>query len=253
MSDTKVETVGLEASTTKVSATTLLALPDQYYEYSGRLSKTTRDRIAKRLGASQHGFTHAGPMICRGYDKCPIRNHCPIPVIVDGKLNSGPKTDYPIDQHCIAELLYLQAHTMALVQKLEVDPLDPIEMPQLNELALVDLYKRRAAQILSQGDRSGQGQDFMLIDVKGYDENGHEAMDTKLHPVALYMESLEKRRDKVLDRFLQTRKHKQEILNRMGSTGESKLLETLQDMREAIEKMSTSETVITSPRLALED
>jgi hypothetical protein len=162
-------------------------------------------------------------------------------------VDPGPAAHYPIDQHCIAELLYLQAHTVALVQKLGVDPLDPIEMPQLNELALIDLYKRRAAQILSQGDRTNQGQDFMLID-------GPEGEpDTKLHPLALYMESLEKRRDKVLDRFLQTRKHKQEILNRMGTTGESKLLETLQELREAVEQMRTQETVLTSPFISLDE
>ena len=231
----------------------LLQLPDTYSEYAARLPEAVRNRIAKRVGAAQHGFVGAGPMICRGYERCPIRAHCPIPIREDGKVVVGPASDYPVDQHCIAELLYLQAHTLALTQKLEVDPLDPIEMPQINELALLDLYKRRAAQILSQGDRNGQGQDFMLVDTRGFDENGNPLQETKLHPVAAYMEQLEKRREKILERFAETRRHKRELLARMGSGQESKLLETLEELRSAIQDMQTRETTITSPQLTLDD
>ena len=113
-------------------------------------------------------------------------------------------------------------------------------MSIVNELALIDLYKNRALMIMSVGDKSGQGRDFMRIDILGFNENGDVAEQAKLHPVVDFLDKLEKRRQKYLDQLMETRQRKAEWMLRVGNVKEeSKILNELKKLRETLKEIET--------------
>ena len=100
---------------------------------------------------------------------------------------------------------------------------------------LIDLYKNRALMIMSAGDKSGQGRDFMRIDILGFNEAGDTAESAKLHPAIDMMDRLEKRREKWLDKLMETRKAKAEWAIRVGGAqSEGRILAEIQKLRAAI-------------------
>ena len=108
-------------------------------------------------------------------------------------------------------------------------------MSIINELALIDLYKNRCLLVLSQGDKNGQGRDFLLVDVLGFNENGDKAESTKLHPVVDMIEKLERRRERWLERLMETREAKAKFLSKISENkNQSRVLEEISMLREAL-------------------
>tara|TARA_Y100000310_G_C20377086_1_gene666257 strand:- start:307 stop:759 length:453 start_codon:yes stop_codon:yes gene_type:complete len=128
------------------------------------------------------------------------------------------------------------------IEHLNIDPANPIEMSIANELSLIDLYKNRALMIMSAGDRGGQGRDFMRIDILGFNENGDVAEQAKLHPAMEVIDRVEKRREKWLDKLMETRKSKADWIMKVGNThNESKILGEIRKLREAIGQLDIEE------------
>lgn len=210
--------------------------------YIDRLKPEKRQRIANALRHVKTGLYAVAPITCPGFAKCPFISHCPIPDLdTNGKQVPGPTEDYPIGRACIVESTFIKHKTIEYIRHLQVDGENPVEMGLVNELALIDLYKNRAAMILSSGDRSGQGQDFLLVDQTQTDNgNGEESMmtmstSTQLHPALTLIDQLEKRREKLLIHLVQTRKLQTEISIKMGNKqDDSKLIEELKKVRELL-------------------
>jgi hypothetical protein len=174
-------------------------------------------------------------MMCLGPDKCPIFEKCPIPDRSGGVTEQASLDNYPIGRECILEKFYMQQKIIEYVEHLNVDPANPIEMSIVNELALIDLYKNRALMIMSTGDKSGQGRDFMRVDIIGFNEAGDTAETAKLHPAVDMMDRLEKRREKWLDKLMETRKAKADWAIKVGGhQSESRILAEISKLREAI-------------------
>ena len=70
--------------------------------------------------------------------------------------------------------------------------------------------------IMSAGDRSNQGRDFMRVDIIGFNENGEKAEQASLHPAVEMIDKLEKRREKWLDKLMETRKSKADWMAKIG-------------------------------------
>jgi len=122
---------------------------------------------------------------------------------------------------------------------LQVDPANPVEMAIVNELALIDLQKNRALLILSHGDAQGHGRDFMKTQelVTGFDSDGCpiKSEQYQLHPIMEHLDKLEKRRDKWLDKLLQTRKSQADVAAKLGRrVQESDLLRSVKEIKAAI-------------------
>ena len=97
------------------------------------------------------------------------------------------------------------------------------------------LYKNRCLLVLSQGDKNGQGRDFLLVDVLGFNENGDKAESTKLHPVVDMIEKLERRRERWLERLMETRESKAKFLSKLNENkNQSRVLEEISMLREAL-------------------
>ena len=238
------EPVGLDLIPTKEAAIAeITRMEPEYQSYLDRLSPKKRQRIVNSVNSIRHGLHAIAPMMCLGPEKCPILQRCPIPDRdVEGKMVVGEESNYPIGRECILEKFYMQQKIIEYVEHLNVDPANPVEMSIVNELALIDLYKNRALMIMSAGDKSGQGRDFMRIDILGFNEAGDTAESAKLHPAVDMMDRLEKRREKWLDKLMETRKAKAEWAIRVGGAhSESRILGEIQKLRAAIATLEVDE------------
>lgn len=201
-------------------------------------------RVRATANAMRHGLHTSAPLTCSGPVSCPFIEHCPIPqknamggfIYVDGEIDYGDIKDYPVNQQCVMESLYMQQKIYDYVEYLEVSPSNPVEMSIVNELALIDLYKNRALIFFSKGDKNKQGQDFLLRDVSIDPETGLETTSTKLHPLADMIDKLEKRRERWLDKLIETRKGKFTMATKLGAAQEnSEILSEIRRLREVID------------------
>lgn len=207
-----------------------------YLDYFNSLPPEKRRKITNSVNRTQTGLQSVAPVMCMGPDRCPFVEKCPIPDRNEqGELDYGPKKNYPIGRECVLEKFFMQQKIIEYLKHLNVDPNNPIEMSIVNELALIDLYKNRALMIMSAGDRSNQGRDFMRVDIIGFNENGEKAEQASLHPAVEMIDKLEKRREKWLDKLMETRKSKADWMAKMGgNSSESKILQEIQSLREAL-------------------
>jgi hypothetical protein len=75
----------------------------------------------------------------------------------------------------------------------------------------------------------------MRVDIIGFNENGEKAEQASLHPAVEMIDKLEKRREKWLDKLMETRKSKADWMAKMGgNSSESKILQEIQSLREAL-------------------
>jgi hypothetical protein len=215
---------------------------DDYGEYLARLPAEKVAKIKSRIMSYKTGVYASAPIVCYGPEKCPFIGKCPIPNLdANGKLEYGDDSTYPIGRECLMEKFFVEQKTIDYLQYLDVDPNNPVEMGIVNELALIDLYKNRCLLVLSQGDKNGQGRDFLLVDVLGFNENGDKAESTKLHPVVDMIEKLERRRERWLERLMETRESKAKFLSKMQDKNtHSRVLEEISMLREALYAIDVS-------------
>ena len=217
----------------------LTEIDTDYDAYIKKLPDTVRTRVFNSLNSTKNTLHSIAPIVCGGPKRCPFYEKCPVPERdQNGELKETSAEMFPIGKECILEKFYMQQKTIQYIQRLNVDPNDPIEMSIVNELALIDLYKNRALMIMSVGDKSGQGRDFMRIDILGFNENGDTAEQAKLHPVVEFLDKMERRRQKYLDQLMETRQRKAEWMLKVGNTQqESKILSELKKLRESLKEI----------------
>ena len=216
---------------------------DSYDAYLKSMPSDKLTRVRNSINRIQTGVHASAPLTCLGPDNCPFVKKCPIPTVnPDGTLDKGDPQDYPLGKECIMEKFYVEQKIVDYLQYLDVDPNNPVEMSIVNELALIDLYKNRCLFVLSNGDRKGEGRDFLMVDVTGFNENGDRAETTKLHPVIDMIDRLERRRERWLERLMETRKAKADFMVKMGETkNNSKVLSEIQALRNALASVDVKE------------
>ena len=216
---------------------------DSYDTYLKSMPSDKLTRVRNSINRIQTGVHASAPLTCLGPDNCPFVKKCPIPTVnPDGTLDKGDPQDYPLGKECIMEKFYVEQKIVDYLQYLDVDPNNPVEMSIVNELALIDLYKNRCLFVLSNGDRKGEGRDFLMVDVTGFNENGDRAETTKLHPVIDMIDRLERRRERWLERLMETRKAKADFMVKMGENqNNSKVLSEIQALRNALASVDVKE------------
>ena len=216
---------------------------DSYDTYLKSMPSDKLTRVRNSINRIQTGVHASAPLTCLGPDNCPFIKKCPIPTVnPDGTLDKGNPQDYPLGKECIMEKFYVEQKIVDYLQYLDVDPNNPVEMSIVNELALIDLYKNRCLFVLSNGDRKGEGRDFLMVDVTGFNENGDRAETTKLHPVIDMIDRLERRRERWLERLMETRKAKADFMVKMGENqNNSKVLSEIQALRNALASVDVKE------------
>jgi len=214
---------------------------DSYDKYLAKLAPEKLAKINRKINSYKTGVYASAPIMCYGPKKCPFINKCPIPdTNENGELILGPESNYPMGKECLMEKYFVEHKTIQYVDYLNVDISNPVEMSIVNELALIDLYKNRCLFVLSQGDKKGEGRDFMTTDVLAFNENGDRAESIKLHPVIEMIEKLEKRRERWLERLMETRESKAKLMAKMQENkNQSKMLQEISMLREALYKIES--------------
>lgn len=201
--------------------------PPGYQQWVQALPQKLQQRVRAHVNRMKHGLFAVAPLLCFGEDGCPFLDHCPLK-------GTG---QYPEGLQCVLEAEYVAQKVSDYMQHLQVDPSNPVETSLVNELALIDLLKNRAAMVLSGGDRDDQGRDLMRIETT-WDQNGNESTSAQLHPALDYMDRLERRRQGWLDRLQETRKAKSDLALKLGTNQEQNAtLEKLKVVQAMIEDM----------------
>jgi len=234
---------------------------DDYPEgYLERIPEEKKDRVNKKINKIKSGLYAIAPIICRGPQKCPFITHCPLTEGTrnDGSIDYGPLEDYPMNHACVLESTFIRLKTIEYIQYLNVDPNNPIEMSIINDLCLIDLYKNRATIILSAGDKAGQGQDFLRIDVTQIIDNGNgdeaakEILQIQEHPALAVIDKLEKRRQKLIEQLAETRTQKIKRAEKQGQLKDSSRLQSqLEEIKRVLkEKVEVDKNL---PAIPLKD
>lgn len=209
----------------------LATQPTKYEQWFDQLAANKQARVLKKAQSVRHGLTHIAPLTCLGPRKCPFFNACPIP---DDVRKPGPDSDYPINMPCVLEANYVAQRVVDYMKQLQVDPQDPVEMSLVNELALMDLMKNRAVLIMSTGDSLGQGRDLLAIDTF-VDAEGNTRQSVRSHPAVDILDKLERRRTKLLDKFLATRESHMRVVG--GIQNQTLLQQEVQKLTAFITQM----------------
>ena len=248
----EIKVVGLDLVASQEQAiANITEVEPEYMQYFDNLAPEKQKKIVNSINRIQTGLHAVAPIMCLGPNKCPFIDRCPIPERdSNNKLEYGPDANYPMGRECILEKFYMQQKLVEYVSHLNVDPSNPVEMSIVNELALIDLYKNRTLMIMAVGDKAGQGRDFMRVDVLGFSESGDKAEQAKLHPAVDMLDRLERRREKWLEKLMETRKSKADWMVKVGGGGnESKILSEITKLREALSQLEGVE----APQLIEED
>lgn len=219
----------------------LRASDTQYEKLLEKYSIKKINKLKKSLDNFKYGYHASAPVVCLGPQKCPFYHACPIG---DGYKSDGlggkipiydDINDFPIGDQCILEKVYIEQKLIDYLTEFDVDPRSASELSLINDLALLDLYKQRCVLFLAAGDKQSEGLDFLKVDLM-FDEDGNETSRSyKEHPVMNIIERLEKRRHKILEELLATRKGKLTILAKIKkSEDNSKLLDELEKIRSII-------------------
>src|SRR6056300_589545 len=131
----------------------LTEIDTDYDSYIKKLPAKTKERVFASLNATKNTLHSVAPIVCGGPERCPFYDKCPIPEREqNGEIKPTSAQMFPIGKECILEKFYMQQKTIQYIERLNVEPNDPIEMSIVNELALIDLYKNRSLMIMSVGD-----------------------------------------------------------------------------------------------------
>lgn len=211
------------------------AYAETYNRYLERIPQATKDRIQRKAHYMKNGLSTYSCLTCLGPEKCPFFHACPIP---ENHSNPGRIEEYPVNDPCVLEVEYIAQQVITYMEKLNVDPGDPIEMSLINELALNDLLKNRAVLILSGGDAKGGGRDLLSLEevITGWEDDGtaRVTQNVRVHPAMDILDRLERRRTKVLDMMAATREKK---IKFGGISSNSNLMRDLATIKHFIESV----------------
>jgi len=201
------------------------------------------EKFKKTLNRYKYGLNASAPIICMGPEKCPFFHACPIGngIKVDPVINKkvpiyDSLQDFPIGEMCSLELNFMEDRLKSYLNEFDVDPINASELALVNDLSLVDLYKNRCVLYLSAGDLQNEGIDFFKSE-EAYDLQGN-LINRKYqeHPILNVMEKLEKRRHRILEELIATRKSKMNIMVKIKESQEdSRMLTEIETIRKALE------------------
>lgn len=144
---------------------------------------------ANQLRLIETGRHSALPLRCAGAT-CPMAWNCPLMKNSFTYMLSGP---CPIEQEI------LKRRVEAYIMGLGVDVSNPIEVSMAQDLAEIDLFSNRAKDRLAY-------EDFITRQAIAVNEDGEVQYRSELSPAAIWDDMLFKRKMKLRDAFLATRK-----------------------------------------------
>lgn len=170
-------------------------LPSLLQDAIEQQSKDSTVDITKIMQASEgiakleHGYHASVPMRCRG-NECPMAKTCPL-------WSAG--FTYMLDKQCPLEQHLLKTYQSKIQSILNIDPTNFLETGIAAEIAEIDIYQMRVS------NRIGY-EDFVKQQIVGISDDGDPMYREELHQAVIWKEMLSKRKLKLMDSLLATRK-----------------------------------------------
>ena len=167
--------------------------PEEY----GHILLTAEEarKVHYRLqGVKWGGAAAKVPLYCGGEKICPFAQECPYVEIAK----------VPVGRKCPIEMELMAFWTARYMKEFEVDPENHSEVGMITELVELDIYDFRASMILARPECAGMTKDVVV----GVDREGKPIVTKEIHKAWELKERVKKRKQKILESLVGTRKEK---------------------------------------------
>ncbi|NDB81126.1 MAG: hypothetical protein EB127_00025 [Alphaproteobacteria bacterium] len=213
--------------------------PDLYKDL--HITPQSAARMRSHLAAIKHGTYASVPLICKGYESCPIRSSCWFAVKRDTGAVDLTASKFPILQPCPVEASILQVKVKQYCSEnfRDMNSVTPTVISLATKLAELDIYEIRVNMLLSQGDSLGEGRDLMQEAVLSNDLHGNPVKTAmKEHPAFALKERFQKMRSQLMKELLSTPEAKLNAKAKMEATKVESVSSTMTKMSAALNKIN---------------
>jgi len=145
-------------------------------------------------GVKWGGAAAKVPLHCGGEKICPFAQECPFVEI----------SKVPVGRKCPIEVELMTFWTSRYMQEFEVDPENHSEVGMITELVELDIYDLRASMILARPECADMTKEVVV----GVDGEGNPIINKEVHKAWELKERVKKRKQKILESLVGTRKEK---------------------------------------------
>jgi hypothetical protein len=213
--------------------------PDLYKGIS--LTPEAANRMRSHLAAVKHGTYASVPLICKGYNSCPIRSSCWfVNKKEDGNIDLTA-SKFPLLQPCPVEASILQVKVKQYCSENfhNLNHVTPTIISLATKLAELDIYEMRVNMLLSQGDSLGEGRDLMQEMVMSADMHGNPVKTAmREHPAFSLKERFQKMRSTLMKELLSSPEAKLNARAKIEATKSESVSATMSKMSAALSKIN---------------
>lgn len=214
--------------------------PDLYKDL--HITPQSAARMRSHLAAIKHGTYASVPLICKGYESCPIRSSCWFAVKRETGAVDLTASKFPLLQPCPVEASILQVKVKQYCSEnfRDMNNITPTVISLATKLAELDIYEIRVNMLLSQGDSLGEGRDLMQEAVLSNDLHGNPVKTAmKEHPAFALKERFQKMRSTLMKELLATPEAKLNAKAKMEATKVESVSSTMTKMSAALSKINS--------------
>lgn len=214
--------------------------PDLYKDL--HITPQSAARMRSHLAAIKHGTYASVPLICKGYDSCPIRSSCWFAVKRDNGTVDLATSKFPLLQPCPVEASILQVKVKQYCSENfhNLNHITPTIISLATKLAELDIYEIRVNMLLSQGDSFGEGRDLMQEAVLSNDLHGNPVKTAmKEHPAFALKERFQKMRSQLMKELLSSPEAKINARAKIEANKVDSVSSTMTKMSAALNKINS--------------
>lgn len=214
--------------------------PDLYKDL--HITPQSAARMRSHLAAIKHGTYASVPLICKGYESCPIRSSCWFAVKKDTGAVDLTASKFPLLSPCPVEASILQVKVKQYCSEnfKDFNTITPTIISLATKLAELDIYEIRVNMLLSQGDSFGEGRDLMQEAVLSSDLHGNPVKTAmKEHPAFALKERFQKMRSQLMKELLSSPEAKLNAKAKIDATKAESVSSTMSKMSAALSKINS--------------
>jgi hypothetical protein len=171
-----------------------LGLDPENYGHILLTAEEARKVHYRLQGVKWGGAVAKVPLFCGGEKICPFAQDCVFVEI----------SKVPVGRKCPIEVELMAFWTARYMSEFEVDPGNHSEVGMITELVELDIYDLRASMILARPEFADMTKDVVV----GVDRDGKPIVNKEVHKAWELKERVKKRKHKILESLVGTRKEK---------------------------------------------
>ena len=186
--------INQEGKVTESRMFDFLHLDPEEYGHILLTAEEARKVHCRLQGVKWGGAAAKVPLYCGGEKICPFAQECAFVEIAK----------VPVGRKCPTEMELMAFWTASYMKEFEVDPENHSEVGMITEIAELDIYDLRASMILSRPECAEMTKDVVV----GFDREGKPIVNKEVHKAWELKERVKKRKQKILECLVGTRKEK---------------------------------------------